>query len=110
MLLSLIGRQDKQAQEAFKAEIRNRLMSTGRIRGVPRQRRTPPAGLAAFGMVVPDYDPLMGGPGPPSADAFRPRYAPLGIPAMHPGFAEPGLYSPYGKSSPVTSRRPAHRR
>jgi hypothetical protein len=72
-------------------------MSTGRIRGVPRPRRTPPTGIATFGMAAPDYDPLMAGPGPHSADAFRPRYA-LGIPGMHPGFAEPGLYSPYGRS------------
>jgi hypothetical protein len=68
-------------------------MSTGRIRGVPRQRRTPPLGFG--GMPAPaEYDAL--GLGTCGPDAFRPRYPALGLP-MHPHF-EPGLVSPYGKS------------
>jgi hypothetical protein len=98
--------QDKQAQEAFKAEIRNRLMSTGRIRGVPRQRKTPPTGLVSYGMAAPEFEmPTVPGPGPNSADPFRlPHFNGAGPYPFQPSFAgDPGLVSPFGKYIPNTT-------
>lgn len=42
--------QDKQAQEAYKSDIKAQLTREGKIRGQPKQRRTPPDGLSPYAM------------------------------------------------------------
>jgi hypothetical protein len=75
-------------------------MSTGRIRGVPRQRKTPPSGLGGFGMPMSDFDaPVTAGPGSHSADSFRHGFNHGGLYGFQPGYGDPALVSPYGRTT-----------
>jgi hypothetical protein len=66
-------------------------MSAGRIRGVPRQRRSPPTN---FGMPTSDIDLARPGP-PPSADTYHAGFGPYNG-SFQAGYVDPGMVSPYG--------------